>query len=97
MQIFTTYVIIAIDIAINEEPMKTIQMTLDENLIKQVDKTVRKLGTTRSAFARNALRHELEKLYVTELELKHIQGYKNKPVRRNEFDIWEDEQVWIRK
>jgi len=77
--------------------MKTIQMTLDENLIKQVDKTVKKLGTSRSAFTRKALRHELEKLYVTELELKHIQGYKNKPVKKNEFNIWDNEQVWIDK
>ena len=75
--------------------MKTIQMTLDEGLIKQVDKTVKKLGTTRSAFTRTALKHELENLNIKELELKQIEGYKNKPIKQNEFDAWENEQVWI--
>lgn len=75
--------------------MKTIQMTLEENLIKQVDKTVKKLGTTRSAFTRLALKHELENLRIKQLELKQIEGYKNKPVKKNEFDIWEKEQAWI--
>ena len=75
--------------------MKTVQMTLEEELIKQVDKTIKKLGTTRSAFTRVALKHELENLRIKELELKHIEGYKNKPVKKNEFDVWEKEQVWI--
>jgi len=30
--------------------MKTIQMTLDENLLNQVDKAIRELETNRSAF-----------------------------------------------
>ncbi len=77
--------------------MKTIQMTLDENLIKQVDKTIKKLGTTRSAFTRQALKHELEYLYTKKQEEKQIKGYKNKPIKHNEFDIWEKEQIWIDK
>ena len=40
--------------------MKTIQMTLDEQLINDVDKVIKKIGTTRSAFTRIALKHELE-------------------------------------
>ena len=86
---------IAICIAIEELIMKTIQMTLDEKLIKQVDKTIKKLGTTRSAFTRLALKHELENLNIKELEQKHIEGYKNKPIKHDEFDVWEKEQVWI--
>jgi metal-responsive CopG/Arc/MetJ family transcriptional regulator len=75
--------------------MKTIQMTLDEELINLVDKTVKKLGTTRSAFTRKALKHELDNLQIKELELKHINGYKNKPVNKKEFNVWEKEQSWI--
>jgi len=40
--------------------MKTVQMTLDENLIKSVDKIVKAIGTTRSAFTRDALRQALK-------------------------------------
>jgi metal-responsive CopG/Arc/MetJ family transcriptional regulator len=40
--------------------MKTVQMTLDENLIKSVDKIVKATGTTRSAITRDALRQALK-------------------------------------
>lgn len=75
--------------------MKTVQMTLDENLIVSVDKVVKHLGTTRSAFTRQALKSALREVRVKELERKHREGYKRKPVRHEEFGVWEAEQVWI--
>jgi metal-responsive CopG/Arc/MetJ family transcriptional regulator len=75
--------------------MKTIQMTLDEKLIDEVDKEVKKLGTTRSAFTRDALRKILAYYHELESEQKQIEGYKKNPVNPGEFDDWEDEQVWI--
>jgi metal-responsive CopG/Arc/MetJ family transcriptional regulator len=74
--------------------MKTVQMTLDENLVKAVDSVAKKLGTTRSAFTRQALRSALKEVRVKELESRHRQGYKRKPVKRGEFSDWELEQVW---
>jgi CopG family transcriptional regulator / antitoxin EndoAI len=74
--------------------MKTVQMTLDEDLVKAVDSAARKLGTTRSAFTREALRSALKEARVRELESRHRQGYKRKPVKRGEFSDWEPEQVW---
>jgi metal-responsive CopG/Arc/MetJ family transcriptional regulator len=74
--------------------MKTVQMTLDEDLVKAIDSAAKKLGTTRSAFTRQALRSALKELRVKELELKHREGYKRKPVKRGEFSDWESEQVW---
>ena len=40
--------------------MKTVQLTLGESLIKAVDRAAKKLGTTRSAFTREALRSALK-------------------------------------
>ncbi len=74
--------------------MKTIQMTLDEQLINDVDKVIKKIGTTRSAFTRIALKHELENIKIKELEKIQIEGYKKIPVKNNEFNVWEKEQVW---
>lgn len=74
--------------------MKTVQMTLDEELVEAVDEAARRLGTTRSGFARHALRHELARLREQELEQKHRKGYELHPVRPGEFDVWEREQVW---
>lgn len=74
--------------------MKTIQMTLDEDLVLRVDRAVKKLETTRSAFTREALREALKRLSTAELERRHRAGYRKAPVRKGEFDDWEREQVW---
>jgi metal-responsive CopG/Arc/MetJ family transcriptional regulator len=74
--------------------MITVQMTLDENLVKAVDSAAKKLGTTRSAFTRGALRSALEEVHIRELESKHREGYQRKPVKRGEFSGWESEQEW---
>jgi len=75
--------------------MRTVQMTLDEPLVTAVDRAVKRLRTTRSAFAREALRDALARLRREELERKHREGYVRKPVRRGEFSAWESEQVWV--
>ncbi len=75
--------------------MKTVQMTLDEDLIASVDKVAKRLGTTRSAFTRQALKRALNEVRINELERKHREGYKRKPVKRGEFGDWETEQVWV--
>jgi metal-responsive CopG/Arc/MetJ family transcriptional regulator len=75
--------------------MKTVQMTLDEELLVAVDRAAKRLGTTRSAFAREALRAALARMQVKEMEQKHREGYLRKPVRRGEFSVWEAEQVWV--
>jgi metal-responsive CopG/Arc/MetJ family transcriptional regulator len=74
--------------------MKTIQMTIDESLLLRVDSAVRQLGTTRSAFMRDALLQALKQLQVALLEQQHIAGYERHPVEPGEFDVWEAEQIW---
>lgn len=74
--------------------MKTVQMTLDEDLVEAVDRAARKLGTSRSAFARDALREALGRVRARALEQKHRAGYTREPVRPGEFSVWETEQVW---
>lgn len=69
-------------------------MTLEPDLVAHVDRAAAKLGLTRSAFARRALRAALERLHQQELELRHRNGYRRKPVRRGEFAAWEREQTW---
>lgn len=75
--------------------MKTIQMTLDEELLDQVDKLIKELNTSRSAFIRQSLLLNLERLKIKKLERKHEDGYRKYPVEKGEFDIWDDEQIWV--
>lgn len=74
--------------------MKTVQVTLDETLVSAVDKAARKLKISRSAFTREALRTALKRIRDEGEEQRHRAGYMRKPVKKGEFDIWEDEQVW---
>jgi metal-responsive CopG/Arc/MetJ family transcriptional regulator len=74
--------------------MRTIQMTLDEDLVEAVDNIVKKLKTTRSAFARKALRDAIKQAHITMLENKHKKGYGRYPVGKMEFSVWESEQEW---
>jgi len=75
--------------------MKTVQMTLEEDLVALVDQAAKKIGTTRSGVTRQALRSTLKEIHTRQLEQKHRDGYKRKPVRRGEFSVWESEQVWV--
>lgn len=74
--------------------MKTIQMTLDEDLVKAVDRLSKQLHTSRSAFTRKALRDALSRYNVEQLEQRHKRGYEQTPVGADEFSVWEEEQAW---
>ena len=70
--------------------MKTVQITLDDELTAAMDQIVKKRKTTRSAFARKALQNAI----IAELEQKHKKGYDHSPVGKTEFSVWESEQAW---
>ena len=74
--------------------MVTVQMTLDEQLVRRVDSMVHKLHTSRSAFAREALKEAIKKYQILGLEKKHKNGYQKHPVGKDEFGVFEDEQAW---
>jgi len=74
--------------------MKTVQMTIDEELLEAIDRVAKRLRTTRSAFTREALRDAVTKHNLARLEEKHRVGYERRPVEENEFALWEGEQEW---
>lgn len=74
--------------------MKTVQMTIDEDLLAQVDTLVEELGTNRSAFMRDALESALKQRQIAMLEQQHRAGYERHPPTPDEFDIWQEEQIW---
>lgn len=74
--------------------MRTIQLTIDEDLVEKVDRVVQSQGTTRSAFIRSLLRNALLEIREAELDRKHRDGYEKYPVSPEEFDVPENDQVW---
>ena len=73
--------------------MKTIQMTIDDALLQQVDRTVQDLQTTRSAFIRLALEQALRKYQVRRLEERDTAGYTAVPASPTETDEWTSERM----
>ena len=74
--------------------MKTVQMTINEELLAQVDEVVQAEGSNRSAFIRQALEDALRHYSIAQLEQQHTAGYLRQPVTSGEFDDWIEEQVW---
>ena len=85
---------IAIIIHMRRLIVKTVQMTLDEDLIEEVDKITRELKTTRSAFTRKVLKEAVKQFRIQRMEEQHRKGYMRHPVCNDEFSVWEDEQEW---
>ena len=74
--------------------MRTIQMTLDDDLVERVDQVTKELCTYRSAFTRKKLREALARYSLEQQEIKHRQGYECCPPAADEFSVWETEQAW---
>lgn len=69
-------------------------MTLDDELVETVDKIVKELRTSRSAFTREALRDAIHRFNIRQLEAKHRKGYELHSATEEEFSVWEEEQDW---
>jgi metal-responsive CopG/Arc/MetJ family transcriptional regulator len=69
-------------------------MTIDDELLAEVDQLTATLQTTRSAFIRSALQLALLQHAMLEKEQRHAVGYAQHPVMPGEFEPWEAEQSW---
>ncbi len=74
--------------------MKVIQITLPEELLDEVDDTVKALDTTRSELAREALRRFLARLEVERQEREHAEAYARQPEQPGEFDVFYGARLW---
>jgi metal-responsive CopG/Arc/MetJ family transcriptional regulator len=75
--------------------MRTVQITLEDDLVSAVDSVASQLHQSRSAFTRDALRAALQKRAEQTREQQQREGYLRQPVKPGEFSDVEDEQVWI--
>ncbi len=74
--------------------MKTVQITMDDELVERVDERAKRLGATRSGFARQALRAALARYDEVEQEERQKAGYRRIPPTPQEFSISEDDHAW---
>lgn len=74
--------------------METIQVVLDEKLLKAADRVAKRQRVNRSALIRRALQEYLARLRELELEDQDRRGYISHPQRSEEYRIWENVAAW---
>ena len=74
--------------------MQTIQVVLDEKLLKAADVAARRRKVNRSALIREALGEHLKRIRSSELDERDRRGYRARPQQSREFKVWEDAAAW---
>ena len=74
--------------------METIQLTLDESLMAEVQQATNVLQMTRSDFFKLPLERALQQRKIIELEIRDAKAYEANPQRPEEIAEWESEQLW---
>lgn len=74
--------------------METIQLTIDESLMAQVQNATDALHMSTSDFMTVALERALRQQEIIAKERRDAQAYAEKPQQPEEIDEWQDEQVW---
>ncbi len=69
-------------------------MTMDAELLAEVDQATQDLHMTRSALIRAAISEFLRQARTRRLERQHAEGYARIPQEPEEYAVWEGEQVW---
>lgn len=67
---------------------------MDTELLGRIEKRVQQLGTTRSAFTREALQAALDRYDEADLEERQRAGYRRLPTTPGEFSVPEEDFAW---
>jgi len=73
---------------------RKIRVAFGEALAAELAMVSRRLGVSRTAFAKKALRCAVREAKISEMERRHREGYMRHPVESGEFSDFEQEQVW---
>ena len=74
--------------------METIQLTIDESLLAEVQQATNALQMTPSDFIKVALERALQQREIIAKERQHAQAYLDQPQQPEEIEEWQSEQDW---
>jgi metal-responsive CopG/Arc/MetJ family transcriptional regulator len=77
--------------------MKNVQITVDEETLREIDRIGKPLGLKRSAIVRLALRDWLNRQLVDGFEKEWIRSLEAAPDKASRAAEWIDIQAWSRK
>ena len=74
--------------------MKTIQVVLEEDLLREADREARRRKVNRSALLRIALREHLRRESMRQMEEAERLAYQRHPQESGEVEAWAKIAVW---
>jgi metal-responsive CopG/Arc/MetJ family transcriptional regulator len=74
--------------------VETIQIVIDGELLRRVDKAARRLKLNRSALVREALRRHLKDLHRRSREEADRRGYQGIPEDADALSVWDRVASW---
>ena len=74
--------------------METVQIVLDQELLRAADRAARRAKVNRSAVVRDALRAYLKQLHYEEKERRDREGYEHHPDLKDDLVLWEQVAAW---
>jgi len=74
--------------------METIQLTIDESLLAELQQATTALHMTPADFMKVALERALQQQELIAKERRDAQGYAEQPQDFQEIAEWQDEQHW---
>jgi metal-responsive CopG/Arc/MetJ family transcriptional regulator len=77
--------------------MNTIQVVIEEDLLRSADRAAHDLKVNRSSLIRDALREHLRRLRVANLERQEREAYEQTPDDPAEFAAWDEVASWPEK
>jgi metal-responsive CopG/Arc/MetJ family transcriptional regulator len=77
--------------------MSTIQVVIEEELLRSANRVARQLKVNRSALIRDALRGHLQRLRLADLERREREAYERIPDDPSEFAAWDRVAAWPEK
>jgi predicted transcriptional regulator len=74
--------------------VETIQVVLEAELLRRVNRAARRLKLNRSALIREALRQHLKQLQMRSREEADRRGYERKPEDEDALSAWDGAAAW---
>ena len=78
--------------------MQVVEIEIDERLLTAVDDAAANLQTNRSDFIKNAVLKALREVWRNQSDEEKVQrfikSYERHPQQPEEYEIWQEEQVW---
>lgn len=67
---------------------------IEESLLAEIDGLAKSLKVNSSKNFNETLREVIKKLKFAQMEKRTVEAYEKFPQQPEEYEIWQDEQVW---